>query len=155
VSADDVEAVQAMNEPWSGRDVAAELRDQLAAVDENDAEAMLEAMRGFIAQTPSWQHLHPEIVWDAGGMFGCARGLDEFALFWPEWAGLWESYVPHMLEYRDLGGWVLLPARVEARGRDGIAVEMLIFQLFQVRDGKVAVMRAFMSERAALAAAGA
>jgi hypothetical protein len=153
VSAEDVAVVRALNEPWSGRDLATALRDQLAAIDEDDDEAVREAMLDFIAQSSSWQHLHPEIVWDAGAMFGCARGLDEFAMFWPEWAGLWESYVPHMLEYRDLGAWVLLPARVEARGGAGIAVHMVIFQLFQVREGKVAVMRAFMSERAALAAA--
>jgi ketosteroid isomerase-like protein len=58
-----------------------------------------------------------------------------------------------VVEYRDLGGWVVVPTDVWARGRDGIPVEMRVFQIFRVREGKVAVMRAFLSEEEALAAA--
>ncbi|HEY7630912.1 MAG TPA: hypothetical protein VH817_09435 [Thermoleophilaceae bacterium] len=153
MSAEDVEVVRAVNEPWDGLDVAAALHEQLAAIDLEDRPAVLASMRALLANSPSWRHIHPEVVWDAGPMFGVARGLDEFALFWPEWAGMWESYVPRMLEYRDLGGWIYVPAEVVARGRGGIPVDMKIFQLFRVRDGKVAMMRAFLSEKAALAAA--
>jgi hypothetical protein len=152
MSAEDVAVVRAVNEPYDGRDLAAALHDRLAKVDIEDREAVLESMRAFFAEEGTWAHLQEDLVWD-GGLAGSVRGLDEFALFWPEWAGLWESYTARMVEYRDLGSWVLVPAAVEARGRGGIAVEMRVFQLFQVRDGKVAVMRAFASGEAALAAA--
>jgi hypothetical protein len=155
VSREDVDVVRALNEPWDGLDLAAALRELLATIDQDDRDAVLESMRAFLAGTPSWQYLDPEIVWDAGAMPGCARGLDEFALFWPEWAAMFESYVARMLEYRDLGSWVYVPAEVVARGRGGIPLDMRVHQLFQVRDRKVTVMRAFTSEEAALAAAGA
>jgi ketosteroid isomerase-like protein len=48
---------------------------------------------------------------------------------------------------------VLTPYEVEARGRDGIPVSMRVFQLWHVREGKVDVMRAFLSEQEALEAA--
>jgi ketosteroid isomerase-like protein len=57
-------------------------------------------------------------------------------------------------EYRDLGEWVLTVIDVRARGRGGIPVEMRVFELYRVRDGKVAVFRAYLSEHAALEAAG-
>jgi hypothetical protein len=59
-----------------------------------------------------------------------------------------------MVEYRDLGDWVLAPTEIRARGAGGIPVEMRVFQLFGVRDGKVSALRAFLSEREALEAAG-
>jgi ketosteroid isomerase-like protein len=75
-------------------------------------------------------------------------------LWWAEWAGVWESYVYRNSAYRDLGDWVLTPTDVRARGRGGIPVEMRVLQLWQVRDGKVAALRVFLSEREALEALG-
>jgi ketosteroid isomerase-like protein len=43
---------------------------------------------------------------------------------------------------------------IRAHGRDGITVEMDVFQMWQVRDGKVVALRAFLSEREALEAVG-
>jgi len=55
-------------------------------------------------------------------------------------------------KYRDLGGWVLTPVDVRAVGRGGIPLQMQAFQIWQVQNGKVTVMRAFVSEDEALEA---
>jgi hypothetical protein len=39
-------------------------------------------------------------------------------------------------------------------GREGISVKMVNFQMWQVRDGKVAVVRLFLCEQEALEALG-
>lgn len=49
---------------------------------------------------------------------------------------------------------MLTPVHVEAVGRGGISVEMRAFQVWQVREGKVAVMRALVTEAEALEALG-
>jgi hypothetical protein len=82
------------------------------------------------------------------------RGLYGVARYWADWAADWESYVYRVSEYRDLGRWVLTLADINAVGRDGVRVEMQSFQIWQVRDGKVAVVRTFLSEAEALEAAG-
>jgi len=47
---------------------------------------------------------------------------------------------------------ITCPTDVHGRGRDGIELEMRVFQLWRVRDGKVVVMQAFLTEHEALAA---
>ena len=68
--------------------------------------------------------------------------------------GLWESYVFRMVEIREVDGWILTPPTC-ARGRDGIELEMRVFQLWRVRDGKVVIIRTFLTEQEALVAAAA
>jgi hypothetical protein len=152
---EDVEVVRRFSETYEGDDVAAIVHDRMRRVDFDDAGAVERLVAAWAAEDPMMRQVHPEIEWDAsaGGMTGTARGFSELAAFYRDWMGLWESYRFHVVEYRDLGGWVLVPIDVRARGRDGIAVEMRVFQLFRVREGKVAVMRAFLSEEAALEAA--
>jgi hypothetical protein len=71
-----------------------------------------------------------------------------------DWLEGWESYVHRVVEYRDLGDWVLVPLELRACGLTGVRVEMRAFQIIQVRDGKVAVYRSFRTEQKALEAAG-
>ena len=65
-----------------------------------------------------------------------------------------ESYVYRVVEYRDLGEWVLALVDVRARGRGGIPVETRTFEIRGFREGQVAVCRVFSSEPDALKAAG-
>ena len=76
------------------------------------------------------------------------------ALWMSDWMEMWQSYVHCVVEYRDLGDWILVPVDVRARGLTGVPVEMRVFQILQVRDGKVAVFRSFRTEQKALEAAG-
>ena len=115
-----------------------------------------EAVLAYYAHDPALQHIHPDVEWDAslGGLSAVARGAREFALWMSDWMEMWQSYVHCVVEYRDLGDWVLVPVDVRARGLTGVPVEMRVFEIFQVRDGKVAVFRSFRTEQKALEAAG-
>ena len=82
------------------------------------------------------------------------RGAKEVGAFWTEWLEAWESYVFRPTVYRDLGDWVLVETEARAQGRGGIPVAMRVFELYQVRDGKIVVYRSFFSEQEAFKAAG-
>jgi len=154
VSPEDLAVVRALVEAWDHRDIAAVIHDWYANA--NDPEAVVQATREFAEQDPGWRNLHPEIVWDVaatGGVGAVVRGIDELGAWWRDWAGLWESYVTHLVGVQDLGDWALAPVDVEARGRDGIPLTMRVFQLFQVEDGKVSAARFFLSEAEATEAA--
>jgi ketosteroid isomerase-like protein len=77
----------------------------------------------------------------------------EVGRLWAQWVAAWESYVFRHTEYLDLGEWVPAPVDVRAQGRDGIEVEQRVFEIYKVRDGKIAVYRSFFSEHEAVEAA--
>jgi ketosteroid isomerase-like protein len=153
ISNQNVEVVRRLNVPYEGVDAVPFMRE---GVERLGPDFQPDAVLASWAEDPAFQHLHPDIEWDARatGLSATARGPRAFALWWADWVEAWESYVYRVLEYRDLGDWVLVCAEVQARGRGGIAVEMRTFQLYEVRDGKVAVYRVFLSEQEALEAAG-
>src|SRR4051812_48282189 len=124
MSQENVEIVRGHIGPHDGRDISAVVREANEGVDLDDPEAVRRAVAAMAAEDPVWQHVHPEIIWDASGLgvSFVARGIDEVAAYWRDWAGLWESYVYRLVEYRDLGDWVLTVSDVRARGRDGIDV---------------------------------
>jgi ketosteroid isomerase-like protein len=153
MSPEDIEVVRRFNSAYEGEDIVPPLRESVKRL---GPDPQADAVLAEWAADPAYRHVHPEVEWDTSetGTFGTvARGARELTLWWADWIEVWESYVFEVSEYRDLGDWVLSPAYVRARGRGGIAVEMRVFHLFQVRDGKVATMRAFLSEEEALEAA--
>jgi hypothetical protein len=115
-----------------------------------------DAILAFWAQDPSWRHVHPDIEWhaSAAGEGRVARGAIEVAGWWREGIEVWESYVFRPLEYRDLGDWVLAAVEAQARGREGIELELRVFELYQVRGGKIVAHVSSFSEREALEAVG-
>ena len=154
MSQENVEIVRRFNEPHDGEDIIPLLR---AGVELVGPDPEPEAVLAFWAEDPGWRYVHPEIEWDVaatGPVGATASGPVEVARWWADWSETWESYVYRMVEYRDLGDWVLAPADVRAKGRGGIPVEMRTFQIFRVSDGKISTMRAFLSEQEALEAAG-
>jgi ketosteroid isomerase-like protein len=154
MSLEDVEVVRGLNEPYEGEDVAPIIRE---SVDRFGPDPDPDTVLAEWAKDPAWCHIHPDIEWDmtgAGAVGVTANGPREVALFWADWIEAWKSYVYRVVEYRDLGDWVLTPVDVRASGPEGIPVEMRLFQVWRVRDGKVAAQRAFLSEQAALEAAG-
>ena len=126
------------------------------AVERVGPDPQTEAVVVFWAEDPAWQHVHPDVEWDTSGSGGAptARGAKEVGAFWTEWLEAWESYVFRPTVYRDLGDWVLVETEARAQGRGGIPVAMRVFELYQVRDGKIVVYRSFFSEQEALEAAG-
>jgi len=154
---DDVDVVRAAVTAHEGRDLAVFIRDRLVDVDLNDSAELERRVTEWAAEDPMIRHFAPDIAWDATaiGVTGTAGGLHELAAWYRDWMGLWESYVYRMVEIREVDGWILTPTDVRARGRDGIELEMRVFQLWRVRDGRVVVMRAFLTEEEALVAAAA
>jgi ketosteroid isomerase-like protein len=152
MSEENVEVVRLANEPHNGEDMVPIIREVVDGLDWSDTDAVVAAL----ADDPAWQHLHPDIEWDWSALefFGVARGFYELAVVWRELVEVWESYVYEMREYRDLGDWVLTVFDARVRGREGIPLETRAAQLWKVRDGKVVIVRVFLSEAQALEAVG-
>jgi ketosteroid isomerase-like protein len=108
-----------------------------------------------LAEDEVWRLCSPEIVWDmsATGLGSVAHGARELCQWWSAWVPAWTRYVYRVDESRDLDEWVLTKGEVVATARNGQAVEMPVWQLWKVADGHVTVMRAFLTEADALAAA--
>jgi|SRR5690349_15236594 len=154
MSQENVDLVRQQMQPYDGVDVMPAIR---ASLERFGPDPQPEVVLAQWAEDPAWRHMHPEIEWDvtATGAFGTVvRGPREVALWWADWVEAWESYAYQVREYRDLGEWVLTASDIRARGRGGIPVEMRTFELRQVRDGKVARYRGFLSEAEALESAG-
>jgi hypothetical protein len=155
MSQENVEVVRRARATYDGRDLVPDIREM---VERLGPEPNSDAVLAFWAENPLWQYLHPDIEFDtsATGLAGSvARGPREVIRWWSDWVDVWESYVVQLTpEYRDLGEWVFASVDIRAQGRGGISAELRVFELYQVRDGKVAVYRTFLSERAALEAVG-
>jgi ketosteroid isomerase-like protein len=152
MSQESVEVVRGYCAPQEGVNVIPTIR---AAAEQLPPDSQPDAVAALAAEDPVWRHLHPDIEWDISSVdVSCAHGFTELALWWASWVEVWDSYVVRILEYRDLGDWVMTPAEVHAVGRNGIAVDLRFFQVWQMRDGKIAVVRLFPSERRALEALG-
>jgi hypothetical protein len=154
MSQENVEIVRGFNQPREGDDLVPVIRE---ALEQLGPDPTAEAVLALWDEDPGWRYAHPDIEWDisATGAVGSAiHGPLEVAAWWADWVDVWDSYIYRMLAYRDLGDWVLTPTQLRAHGRDGITVEMEIFQIWRVRDGKIAVLRAFLTEPEALEAAG-
>ncbi len=137
--------------PTDGEDLAPVFRE---VVERFGPDYKPEPILAFWAEHPSFRYAHPDIEWtiEVPGLSQTARGPTEIALLWADWGSTWERYVYSVAEHRDLGDWVLQIADLSARGRDGIAVDMRTFELFQVRDEKIVAWRMFLSELDALKA---
>jgi ketosteroid isomerase-like protein len=154
MSQENVEVVRYFNEPHEGKDIAPMIRQ---GIDRLGPDPDPDTVLSTWAEDPTFRYIHPEIEWDltgTGAVGVTANGLRQLALFWADWIEAWRSYVYRMVEYRDLGDWVLTPADVRASGPEGIPVEMRMFQIWRVADGKIRTMRAFLTEQEALEAAG-
>jgi ketosteroid isomerase-like protein len=154
MSQKNVEVVRAYNGPYEGENLVPRVKEGIGRV---GPDPQPDAVLAVWAEDPAFRHLHPDIEWDVsavGAVGSVPHGARELALWWAEWVEVWESYVYRMLEYRDLGDWVLTPTAFERRRRGGIAVEARVCQMWQVRDGKIAVLRAFLTEQEALEAVG-
>jgi hypothetical protein len=152
MSAEHVEIVRRFLAPHDGEDILPRIR---ALLERFGPDPRAEAVLAGWAEDPGWRFAHPDLRWDtsATGMGSLACGPREVVLSWSDWVEGWTRYVYRIVQYRDLGDSVLTIADVEAMAR-GLPVEMKSFQVWEVRDGKVSAMRAFLSEQQALNAVG-
>jgi ketosteroid isomerase-like protein len=94
----------------------------------------------------------------AGGglMEGAAfRGHEGLVEFIDLQADTWESIVGDPVEMRDLGDQVLVKVHLQAVGRtSGIAVDRITWNVFRLRDGKIAAGHVYTAEEEALEVVG-
>ncbi|MFL5782238.1 MAG: nuclear transport factor 2 family protein [Thermoleophilaceae bacterium] len=79
------------------------------------------------------------------------RGQDEIADFIAVQADTWESLSATPLAFREAGGRVLVEVQIEAVGRtSGLPVERMTWNVFELRDGRIASGRVYTTEADAL-----
>src|SRR3954462_6346917 len=79
------------------------------------------------------------------------RGQDEIAHFITVQADAWESLSATPLAVREAGSRVLVEVRIEAVGRaSGLPFERMTWNVFEIRDGRIASGRVYTSEADAL-----
>jgi uncharacterized protein len=101
--------------------------------------------------------LHPDIEWRTTPevpFLGTYKGLEEFQRGMNEWTESFDDLTTEVEEMIDAGEHALVFHRMHGRGRDsGAEVDLTIWQVVSVRDGKLARMHDFMDRAEALAAA--
>jgi ketosteroid isomerase-like protein len=100
--------------------------------------------------------LHPDIEWRTPEVpfLGTYKGLEEFQRGMNEWTESFDDLTTEVEEMIDAGEHALVFHRMHGRGRDsGAEVDLAIWQVVSVRDGKLARMHDFMDRAEALAAA--
>jgi ketosteroid isomerase-like protein len=121
------------------------IRRGYADLNRRDVEAWLDAF-----------HPDAEMYDLAGGPEAPARQGHEALREWVETVdGIWEDgrYEPE--EFIDAGDFVVVAVRVRARRRDiRVPVDVPLFQVFEMRDGRIQRGRAYLDRTEALEAAG-
>ena len=101
---------------------------------------------------------HPDLVFDLSrNVFnpGVFRGLDGLLRFFEQVDAMWDGFEARPDELIAGGDHVVAAVRVTGRGRDGVRVEMQVFAVWVLREGKVAQVTGGYRNRAdALEAAG-
>ena len=107
--------------------------------------------------------IDPEIAWHTAGVFPdiepVYRGHDGLRRFWATFVEPWECIVLDVAEVLGESGTtedgrMLTHSRFRARGREGIELDLEVFQLFRVRNGLLVEFRVFAGRDEALAATG-
>jgi len=118
--------------------------------------------RGFAAWNAgdidaAFELMHPEIKWRSWGVFpdvdDVYSGREGVRRFRSHFRGPWESIELDARELSEVGEYVLANILFRARGRDGIAVERELGQLYRVRDGLVVEARSYATPADSRAAA--
>jgi ketosteroid isomerase-like protein len=102
--------------------------------------------------------VHPDLEWRPGPLLldvdQVYRGHEGLLRFWEEFASPFETAILEPARRVTGGDEVVVEAYFDARGREGVEVDVDAFQRYTVRDGKLARFQAYGSLEEALAAAG-
>jgi ketosteroid isomerase-like protein len=116
-----------------------------------DAYARGEYGLGLSYLDPEIEFSQPAEEPGAGTFHGHQGVIQAFA----HWTREWDDYRVDAYELVDAGDQVLARTRHHGRGKtSGVEVEMLIFQLWTLRGGKVVRAKMYYDESEALEAAG-
>lgn len=153
-----VQVVGQLLEVYEGKDVLPHIEETLKkslGPEPQTEETRTEAAVRALGEDDAWRFCSPEIEWDMTptGLGVVANGAGELCQWWSTWIAAWSKYVYKVSKTQTLGEWVLTMGQVVATARNGQAVEMPVWQLWKVADGRVTVMRLFLTEADAHAAA--
>jgi ketosteroid isomerase-like protein len=102
--------------------------------------------------------IHPDLEWRPGGVFpdlvGVYHGHEGLMRFWDEFSSVFETVSLEPRRRFAEGDEVVVEAHFEARGRDGVEVDMEVAQRYRMRDGKLALFEGYDRLEDALRAAG-
>jgi ketosteroid isomerase-like protein len=102
--------------------------------------------------------VHPDLEWRPGPVFpdldDVYRGHEGLMLFWDEFSGPFATVSLEPRRRFAERDEVVIEAHFEARGREGVEVDMDVAQRYQMRDGKLARFEGYERLEDALAAAG-
>jgi ketosteroid isomerase-like protein len=99
--------------------------------------------------------LRPALI--GGGLVEGAvyRGHEEIREFLAMQSETWESVTIEPLDIRDLGSYLLVESRARAVGRaSGVELSEVAWDVWRIRDDRVASLRVFTEQAEALEAAG-
>jgi ketosteroid isomerase-like protein len=112
------------------------------------ARGDLETLTTFLAADIEWRTT-PDVPF-----LGTYSGLDDFLRGMDEWTGAFEEVTTEVEEMIDAGENVIVHHRMRGRGRDsGAEVDLAIYQVVTVRDGKLTRMHDYLTREEALEAA--
>jgi ketosteroid isomerase-like protein len=101
--------------------------------------------------------LHPEVEWRTTPQVpfrGTYRGLEEVLRGMEEWTGPFDEITTEVEEMIDTGDQVVVRHRMRGRGSDsGVEVDLVLWQVVSVRDGKLVRMYDYLTREEALEAA--
>jgi ketosteroid isomerase-like protein len=142
MSEENVELLKGILGAYEGLDFVALMRD----TDPADLRALYEAV-----YDPDI-----EIVWvDTSPDSGPFHGIDEAMRAFEEWFESFEEFYMTTTEYLDAGDEVVVTANTPGRGKgSGAQVEMTVYWVIAVKDGKIARLHEYSTKAGALEAAG-
>jgi ketosteroid isomerase-like protein len=99
-------------------------------------------------------YFDPGIVWNPADE-AAQHGLDAVRAYMERWESEWENLSTIPEDFLDAGDRVIVTVHFSGRGRtSGIDVDALLYEVYEVRAGKVVRMDEFVERGEALAAAG-
>src|SRR6476619_2099124 len=129
MSQENVGVVRRCNRYWADRDLS-----QMPEL--VDPDVVIDLSRNVF---------NPDVYRGYDGIERLVAGVDE----------MWERFELDVEEVLDGGDTIFTATRISGRGRDGVEVDMPLFQIWTIRDGKVVRMTGGYREREdALEAAG-
>ena len=142
MSEKNVELVKGVLGAYEGVDFVALMRDMEPA----DLRAVYEAVYDPDVEI-TWVETNPDP--------GPNRGIDEAMRAIEEWFESFDEFFMRPTEYLDAGDRVIVTLVTPGRGKDsGAQVEMTVYCVIAVKDGKIASYREYPTKAEALEAAG-
>jgi ketosteroid isomerase-like protein len=97
----------------------------------------------------------PGVVGTVGGRTGSYRGADGLRRWMRDFSDSFDDFAAHPEEILDMGHGVVVRVRMSGRGkRSGAVSELVFWNVYKLRDGRVVRLDTHSDEASALLAAG-